>query len=100
MYFLLQYEVSDDYLERRAAYRGEHLALARAAAERGELRLGGALANPADRALLVFEGPDRSVAEAFASADPYVKNGIVKAWRVREWSVVVGADLRPEAEGS
>jgi uncharacterized protein YciI len=93
MYLALIYELVDDYLERRGAYRAEHLALARAATERGELVLAGAYADPADGALLVFEGPDRSVAERFAAADPYVRNGLVTRWRVREWTVVVGRAL-------
>ena len=94
MYFALMYEVVDDYLERRAAYRTEHLAMAREASERGELVLGGAFAEPADGALLVFEGADRSVAERFAESDPYVRNGVVRSWRIRPWTVVVGRDLR------
>lgn len=93
-YFLLEYDLAPDYLERRAALRAEHFGLARAAEERGELRLAGALAEPMDRALLIFEGADGSVAERFAASDPYVHNGLVVAWRVRPWTVVVGADRR------
>lgn len=89
-YFLLIYDVVDDYLERRQVYRAEHLALARQAVAAGQLVLGGATADPADQAILVFRGSDASVAEAFAAADPYVKNGVVKQWRVRPWTVVVG----------
>jgi hypothetical protein len=92
-YFILFYEVADDYLERRAPLRAEHLALARAAAARGELRLGGAYADPADGAALVFRGSGREVAERFAGDDPYVKNGLVERWHVREWTVVIGADM-------
>lgn len=92
-YFILFYDVVPDYLERRAPLRAEHLALARAAQERGELRLGGAYADPADGAALVFRGPDRSVAERFAAADPYVEHGLVERWHVREWNVVIGADF-------
>ncbi|HET6584506.1 MAG TPA: YciI-like protein [Nannocystaceae bacterium] len=95
MLFALIYELVDDYLERRTALRAEHLGLARAAVERGELRLGGAFADPADTALLVFEGTDAAVAESFATSDPYVREGLVKSWRVRPWTVVVGADFRP-----
>lgn len=91
-YFVLSYTVVADYIERRREYRAAHLELARAAAARGELRLGGALADPPDAAILVFCGPDRSVAEAFARADPYVENGVVTSWSVREWTVVIGAD--------
>ena len=93
MYFALFYDTVDDYLERSAGFRAEHLALARAAVERGELVLGGAFADPADQALLVFEGADASVAERFAAADPYVTNGLVKSWRVRAWTVVIGRAL-------
>jgi uncharacterized protein len=92
-YFLLTYTLVDDYIERRSEYRAEHLELGRAAASRGELRLGGALADPRDAGILVFRGPDRTVAEAFARADPYVQNGLVSSWSVREWTVVVGADF-------
>jgi uncharacterized protein YciI len=94
-YFLLIYDVVEDYLERRVEHRAEHLALAQGFVARGELRLGGAFADPADGAVIAFEGPDRSVAERFANADPYVRHGIVRKWTVREWAVVVGADLRP-----
>ena len=88
MHYLLFYEVVDDYVERRGAYRSEHLALANQAHQRGELVLAGALADPADGAVLVFRSPEP--AEAFAKADPYVKNGLVKTWRVRKWNTVVG----------
>jgi len=89
-YFALLYEVVDDYLTRRAQYRDEHLGLARAAHARGELLLAGAFSDPADRALLVFRAPDRSVAEEFARKDPYVIHGLVKRWEVRPWTVVIG----------
>jgi uncharacterized protein len=90
MYLALQYELVDDYLERRPEFREEHLGLARAAQERGDLALAGAFTDPADTALLVWSTEDRSVVEAFAAADPYVRNGLVREWRVREWNVVVG----------
>jgi uncharacterized protein YciI len=90
MHYLLFYDVSDDYLERRANFRAVHLAKAWAASERGELVLGGALAEPVDGAVLLFTGNSPAVAENFAKADPYVTNGLVRKWRVREWSTVVG----------
>jgi uncharacterized protein len=89
-YVLLEYQLVSDYLDRRGEYRDEHLALASAAAERGEIAMAGALSDPADRALLVFSG-DRAVAERFAQADPYVKAGLVTSWSVRPWNVVIGA---------
>jgi hypothetical protein len=89
-HFVLMYEAGDDYAERRAPYRAEHLALARAAVERGELLLGGALTDPLDASLLLFQGEGPEAAIAFANADPYVLHGVVLAWRVREWATVVG----------
>jgi uncharacterized protein YciI len=89
-YYVLRYDLVDDYLERRAALREEHLGLAREAFERGELLLAGAFADPVDQALLVFRASDRSVAEAFARRDPYVANGLVTRWEVRDWTVAVG----------
>ena len=90
MHYILFYEVAPDYLERRGAFRQEHLGLIREAHERGELVIAGALAEPADGAVLVFRGPSPASAEAFAKGDPYVRNGLVKAWRVRKWNTVIG----------
>lgn len=91
MHYLLFYEVVDDYVTRRAPFRSAHLALAREAVARGELVLGGAFANPPDGAVLLFRGSSPAVAEAFARQDPYVTNGLVARWYVREWTTVVGA---------
>ena len=90
MHYLLFYEVADDYLERRAQLRSAHLEKAWAASERGELVLAGAFANPVDGALLLFTGDSPAVAENFAKADPYVTQGLVRQWRVREWTTVAG----------
>jgi uncharacterized protein YciI len=91
-YYALFYYVVEDFVARRAAYREEHLRLVREAHRRGELLLAGALTDPADRALLVFRAPDRSVAEDFARNDPYVTRGLVTRWEVRPWAVVTGSE--------
>lgn len=90
MHYLLMYDVADDYVERRAHFRMAHLELARKAVERGEMVLGGALADPVDAAILLFRGDSPAVAEKFAREDPYVANGLVKRWRVRPWTTVIG----------
>jgi len=84
------YDVVPDYVERRVPLRPSHIAHARAAVERGELVLGGALASPPDGVILLFRGDSPASAEAFAMTDPYVLNGLVTKWRVREWTTVVG----------
>lgn len=90
MHYLLFYELADDYLERRQAFRAQHLELAQQAKESGQLILAGALAEPADKAILLFEGDSPEAAERFARADPYVESGLVKSWSVRPWTTVVG----------
>ena len=93
MYFILLYEVIDDYINKRAPFREEHLRIANEAVEKGQLLLGGAFNNPVDGAALVFNTDDRSIVENFAKNDPYVKNGLITDWKVREWTVVIGSAL-------
>lgn len=98
-HYLLSYELAPDYLERRGALREPHLALAWQAADDGKLLLGGAVGEPVESALLLFA--DAEAARAFAQADPYVREGLVTAWRVLPWATVVGRDpatpIRPDA---
>jgi hypothetical protein len=89
-HFLLFYAAGPDYLARRPQFRAEHLRHAWSAAGRGEIVVAGALADPVDGAVLMFRGEDKSVAEDFARVDPYVVNGLVARWHVREWTTVVG----------
>ena len=90
-HFLLMYDLADNYLERRGEFRETHLGMAWAAHERGDLVLGGAFTDPADMALLLFKAETKETVEQFAKGDPYVTNGLVKSWRVREWNTVAGS---------
>ena len=90
-YFALTYDVVEDFVDRRTPFRSAHIKGVREAHARGELIMAGALADPTG-ALLVFRGDNKSIAENFAKADPYVKEGLVKKWTVRPWTVVVGQD--------
>ncbi|WP_257305663.1 YciI-like protein [Geothrix campi] len=92
MHFLLIYEVGRDFVERRAEFRNEHLALAWEAHHRGELLLDGAVADPVDMVVLLFQGDSPAGAQRFAAADPYVLHGLVQRWGVRPWITVVGAE--------
>ncbi len=101
MHYLLFYETAPDYLERRGEFRDAHLAKAWDAHGRGELVLGGALGDPVDGALLVFDADSPAVVEEFAKTDPYVLNGLITSWQVRPWLTVAGAlaktPVRPKA---
>lgn len=103
-HYLLIYDTAPDYLARRGEFRAEHLALGWAAHTRGEMLLGGAL--PAEEgvpggAAFLFQGGTPAAAEAFAQADPYVRNGLILRWCVRPWTTVIGegaaAPVRPSA---
>jgi len=90
MYYLLIYDAIADYVERRKPFREEHLGYAHAAHSRGELFMGGALAEPADAAIMIFRGETAAAAEEFARNDPYVRAGLIKKWSVRPWHVAIG----------
>ena len=90
-YYILTYELTENYLQERGQYRAEHLGIAKNAAENGELVLGGAMDSPADKAILIFRGKDEKLATNFAENDPYVKNGLVENWEVRKWNAVIGS---------
>ena len=90
-YFALTYDVVDDFANKRTPFRPAHLKEVREAHARGELVMAGALGDPYG-ALLVFRAADKSTVENFAKADPYVKEGLVRSWQVRPWTVVVGQD--------
>ena len=90
MDYLLIYDYSADYLERRDLFRDEHLTLAWEAQSKGSLILAGVLANPTDGAVFHFKGDSSAVIEEFIKSDPYVNNGLVTGWRIREWVTAVG----------
>lgn len=89
-HLILFYDYVDDILERRGPHREAHLAAAERARTAGDLVVAGALGDPPHGAAFVFAVDDSAVVEAFAAADPYVAAGLVTAWRVVPWNVVVG----------
>ncbi len=89
-FYVLIYKTVENYIERRAPFREVHLAHAAKAKEQGLLVMGGAYADPPDGALLIFQCDDPGPVEEFAKTDPYVKNGLIPAWEVRKWTVVIG----------
>ncbi len=89
-HYLLQYQLSDDYLTRRAEFRQGHLTQAADAAQQGLLLLGGAVGDPIDSALLLFQTDTPGQIEAFAKADPYVVHGLVTQWQIKPWHTVAG----------
>ncbi|MFK7936889.1 MAG: YciI-like protein [Saprospiraceae bacterium] len=88
MHFLLFYETIPDYLEKRQPHRSAHFDYLKKSKAAGHLKMGGAYANPSNGAALVFECDVIEIVQQFAKNDPYVRNGLIKKWEVREWTVV------------
>src|ERR1043166_4451187 len=96
-YFMLFYDVVDDFPAKRTPSRGVHLHQVQQAHDRGDLLMAGALAEPADRAVLVFRAQEREIVEEFARGDPYVTNGLVRTWQVRPWMQVIATQPGEDA---
>jgi uncharacterized protein len=98
-HYILFLEFDESYESRRPQFRNVHLEKAWAAVERGELILAGALTDPLDTGIILFRGESAEVVERFVKDDPYINNGLIRSWRIREWVTVVGNDatskLRP-----
>jgi uncharacterized protein YciI len=86
---LLRYDYVSDVLERRGPHREGHLALLRRWKQEGRLVMAGTVGDPTSGALFVLRIGDPDEAEAFVREDPYSRAGLVTAWRVEPWTVVV-----------
>ena len=96
---LVECRLAEDYLTRREPYRQDHLNLLRQAEANGTLLLAGALAEPADRSILIWT--HREPADEFIAADPYRSAGVVTEYSVRPWVAAVGVaiGLLPDTQG-
>lgn len=89
-HLLLNYSYVPDILEKRGPHREAHLAGAQAMLEQGKLVCAGAVGLPPKGATFFFKGCSRAEVEAFVQEDAYVKNGLVTAWSIDPYTVVVG----------
>jgi uncharacterized protein len=84
MLYVLFYKSADDVLSKAPAHFPAHSARLEEFRERGELLMVGTFSNPQEEgSMSVFAS--RAAAEAFAADDPFVRNGVVRDWTVREW---------------
>ncbi len=86
--YVLLYESADDVRETAPKHFAAHRARWEAFRADGSLLLIGPFADPREGALAVFTS--REAAEAFARGDPFVVQGVVRAWQVREWDEAIG----------
>lgn len=89
-YLLLNYSYVPDILEKRGPFREAHLAGAQKKLDAGKLICAGAVGAPPSGATFFFKGVGRDEVEEFVKADPYVQNGLVTAWSIEPYTVVVG----------
>jgi uncharacterized protein YciI len=81
---VLFYESADDVMSRAPAHFVAHRARLTEFKERGELRHVGVFADPQrDGSMAIFT--TREAAEAFVAGDPFVLEGVVRSWTVKEW---------------
>lgn len=91
MKYVVLYQSTPDFLARVPAHLDEHRTLWQRFHAEGTLLMIGPLTDPpAGDALGVFV--TRAAAEAFVAADPFVSEGIVAKWTIREWDEAIVAD--------
>jgi uncharacterized protein YciI len=82
--YVLLYESADDVLARAPAHFEAHLAHGKAFHERGTLLMYGPFGDPQNEgSMAVFSS--RDAAEEFVAGDPFVLNGVVRGWEIRDW---------------
>ncbi len=91
MYYLLFYHTIDNYVEKRAPFRDQHLSLLNQEVDNNHVVLGGALADPADQAIIVWKVDNVKIIEDFVANDPYVKQGLISRYEIRPWKVVINS---------
>ena len=84
MKYVLYYQSSPDVMERAPLHIAAHQARWQEFASEGTLLMVGPFANPQEGAMAIFT--TREAAERFAKGDPFVVNGVVSDWVVREWA--------------
>ena len=83
MKYVLYYQSAPDVAEKAPIHGAAHRAHWNEFLSNGTLLMIGPFANPLEGAMAIFT--TREAAESFAKADPFVLNGVVKDWVVRDW---------------
>jgi uncharacterized protein YciI len=86
--YVLFYESADDVVSKAPAQFPAHKALLDEFHARGDLLMVGTFANPQEEgSMSIFR--TREAAEEFVKDDPFVLNGVVKSWVIRDWNEVL-----------
>jgi uncharacterized protein len=85
--YVVFYESADDVMAKAPPVYPRHLARLKEFRDRGDLLLVGTFRDPqAEGSMAVFVS--REAAEEFVRGDPFVNEGVIKAWTVRAWDEV------------
>ena len=93
MKYAVIYESADDVVARAPEFMPAHRAWYQEFARRGDLLMVGPFSDAAG-ALAVLTS--RAAAEEFAAGDPFVRNGLVRQWFIREWMEALVPEDAPE----
>jgi uncharacterized protein YciI len=86
--YVVLYDSADDVASKAPPQFPAHKARLDEFHARGDLLLVGAFGDPQkEGSMAVFR--TREAAEEFVGGDPFVLNGVVKAWHLREWNEVL-----------
>jgi uncharacterized protein YciI len=86
--YVLFYESADDVLSKAPEHFPAHRARLDEFHARSTLLMVGTFANPQEEgSMSIFTS--REAAEDFAKGDPFVLNGVVRNWYIREWDEVL-----------
>ena len=86
--YVLLYESADDVRSKAPLHFPAHVARWKTFQDQGTLLMIGTFGNPQDEgSMAIFT--TREAAEAFARSDPFVLNGVVRRWFIREWNEAI-----------
>jgi uncharacterized protein YciI len=86
--YVLLYESAEDVASKAPLHFPAHSARLAEFHANGTLLMVGAFGNPQEEgSMAVFA--TREAAEEFVQDDPFVVNGVVSAWHIREWNEIL-----------
>ncbi len=89
MYYIVNYKLHKEYMERRAPHRPAHFELLKEYITSGELLMGGACDDQQD-AIIIFQVEDVARIHAFIEVDPYIIHEVAVSYTIRQWNMVTG----------
>jgi uncharacterized protein len=86
--YVLLYESADDVLTTAPLHFAAHRAWLDKFHARGEILMVGTFGDPVGQgSMSIF--PTREAAQAFVDGDPFVREGVVARWEIRDWNEVL-----------